>query len=203
MTSESLPDDRYLVDQSVYARAAHPSVAPIWKAAVEKDLLHSCGPFVLEALYSSRDHAAYRDAIEELTVALPYLPVDDSTWRLAYDVGLDMARVAPLFHRRSPADYVLFAAAHQHRATVLHYDRDFELMARHSHLKVTHRWVVPPGTADLRDPDPMRPYRRGVVERLAQFRGEEHVPVFQRVVAMLDSEIEKAGLTALEPVTES
>ncbi|MFI1430785.1 PIN domain-containing protein [Streptomyces lydicus] len=51
------------------------------------------------------------------------------------------------FHRAlSLADVLLAATAERHRATVLHYDGDFDMIASASGLQA--EWVVEPGTAD-------------------------------------------------------
>ncbi|MFI1344866.1 hypothetical protein ACH4UR_00935 [Streptomyces lydicus] len=51
------------------------------------------------------------------------------------------------FHRAlSLADVLLAATAERHRATVLRYDGDFDMIASASGLQA--EWVVEPGTAD-------------------------------------------------------
>lgn len=47
-------------------------------------------------------------------------------------------------HRRPIPDLLVAATALEHDATVLHYDRDFDLIAEVTDLSA--RWIIPPGT---------------------------------------------------------
>jgi len=193
----------YLVDNSAFARADHPAVAPLWSSGLAHDRLYSCGPFVLEALYSSRNLTDMRELFEELTEALPYVEISERTWRLACDAQLAMATVAPQFHRRPIVDYLVAAAAHEHDLGVLHYDRDYDHILEHTTLEYVSRWIAAPGT--LHDPqaNPLRNLKRDINARLGQFSGEEAVPVHEEVVATLDRAIAAAGKAALKPLSES
>lgn len=144
-SGSALPDGAYVVDNSVYARAALPEVAPVWAAALRANQLISTGPLVIEALYSTRS----RDlplAYEELTEGLPFLLPDEETWRLAHIAQLAMGAVEPEFHRRPPIDYLTVALAAQHAVGVLHYDRDYDLLAEHSGLRFRSQWLRPRGS---------------------------------------------------------
>jgi hypothetical protein len=203
MGESPLGEGRYLIDNSVYARAADPAVAPIWAAALRADRLLSSGPFAIEALYSARDEEELARALEELTEGIPYLDADAATWKRAYRAQARMAAVAPQFHRRPPVDYLIAALADRHGLGVLHYDRDYDLLAEHSGLRFESRWVVPPGSLGDREDDALRPLRRAIGARLAQFVEPESEPVFERVIALLDEEIATAGKQPLKPVSES
>jgi hypothetical protein len=196
-------EGRCLVDNSVYARAAEPAVAPIWAAALRADRLVSSGPFVIEALYSARDAAELSAALEELTEGMPYLDADAATWKRAHHAQARMAAVAPQFHRRPPVDFLIAALADRHQLDVLHYDRDYDLLAEHSGLRFESRWVVPPGSLEDSASDTLRPLRRAIGARLGQFTEPDCQPVFERVIALLDEEIAKAGRQPLKPVSES
>lgn len=203
MAESPLGGGRYLIDNSVYARAADPAVAPIWTAALRADQLVSNGPFVIEALYSARNAVDLEEALEELTEGIPYLDVDAATWKRAYCAQARMAAVAPQFHRRPPVEFLIAALADQHELGVLHYDRDFDLIAAHGGLRFESRWVVPAGSLGDAEGDPLRPFRRAIGTRLAQFTGADEQPVFERLIAVLDEEIAKAGKQPLRPVSES
>lgn len=148
MTGDASPlgAGRYLVDNSVYARADHPGVAPIWTEGLRRDQLIACGPFVAEALYSARDAEELAELAEELTEGMPYVEIDEPAWRLTRLAQLEMARVSSRYHRRPPIDYLIAAAAHRYGLGVLHYDRDFELIERHTSLAFEARWVAAPGS---------------------------------------------------------
>lgn len=191
----------YLVDNSAFARADHPAVAPLWSSGLAHDRLYSRGPFVLEALYSSRNLEEMGSLFEELIEALSYVETTERTWRLAYEAALAMATVAPQFHRRPMVDYLVAAAAHEHGLGVLHYDHDYDHILQHTTLDYVSRWIAPPGTLDESQANPARLLKRDVNARLAQFSGEEAVPVYEAVVATLDRAITAAGNQRRAPRT--
>lgn len=197
------PDAGLLVDNSVYARLGHPTVATVWCEAQARDELVACGPFVGEALYSARDVAELEQLLEELTLGMRYVGLDDRTWRLAYEAQRRMAAVAPQFHRRPLGDYLVAAAAHQHRLGVLHYDHDFDLLVEHSGLRFESRWVAGPGSLADRGTDALRPLRRAITARLAQLSGAEAASVYAEVVDLLDEALEAEGKPPLPAPDEA
>lgn len=144
----SLGEDPHLVDTSVFARAHHPMVAPVWSEAIRRDLLVSCGPFVLEAVVSARDAGEARVLLDELTAGLRYVELDETTWRLAYDAQQAMATRGAQWHRRPPTDYLIAAAAHRHDLAVLHYDHDYDRIAADSGLRFRSTWIAEPGSLE-------------------------------------------------------
>lgn len=189
---EPRPSDRWLIDNSAYARAADPAVASVWADEVRAEALVACGPFVIEALFSARDAGELSPLIEELTDGLSYLDADAETWRLAREAQLALAEVAPQLHRRPPVDYLIAAMAHQHHLGVLHYDSDYELISQHSALRFEPRWIVPRGSLARSGEDPLRPIRREITARLARFTRADDLPTLERVIAKLDQELEAA-----------
>jgi predicted nucleic acid-binding protein len=188
-----------LVDNSTWARVGHPEVAAVWARALGEDRLVACGPFVMEALYSARDLDELTELREELTAGLRYVDLDGSTWWLAFEAQRRMAAVASQFHRRPFADYLIAAAAHQHGFAVLHYDRDYDLIAQHAGLRFESRWIAPPGSLDDGPPDTLRPLRRAITARLAQFTGPAAEDTYRRVIDLLDEAIARSGGPALPP----
>lgn len=192
----------HLVDNSVFARLGHPSVAPLWSAAIRAGLLFTCGPFVLEALVSARDVDEVDALFEELTAGLPHVEVDHETWGLAYKAQRAMAERSPGWHRRPPIDYLVSAVAHQHGLGILHYDHDYTAIAADSGLVFRATWVAPPGTLERRGEQPQvnRLLKRAISLRLAQFSGDiVEEDVHRNVMALLDAAISDAGKPALAP----
>lgn len=189
----------YLVDTSVWARADHPDVAKAWARGLRRHQLVSCPPLVMEVLYSARDADELSELLEELTEGMPYVDLDHSTWRLAFEAQRRMAAVAPQFHRRPFADYLIAATAHQRGLGVLHYDRDYDLLAEHAGLSFESRWVAAPGSLEDRPADALRPLRRAITARLAQFSGPAAEDVYRRVIDLLDEVIADSGKPALPP----
>ena len=82
-----------------------------------------------ELLWTSRDHAELLETRAELD-ALRSAPMGDRVWRRALDVFERLAEQGPLHHRQvGVADLLIAAAAELAELPVLHYDRDFELIA--------------------------------------------------------------------------
>ncbi len=138
-------DGRYLLDNSVFARADRPQVAARLERAAP-DQLVSCGPLVIEALYSARDRDALEFLHQRLTRSMPYVEADEQVWRLALGAQVELGRVNERFHRRPPIDYLIAATAHSNGLGVLHYDRDYDLIAEHSSLDFDSRWIAAPGS---------------------------------------------------------
>jgi predicted nucleic acid-binding protein len=105
--------------------------------------LATCLPFLLEAGYSARsagDHAA----LLERLLALPRLLVDERVERRALECQAQLARAA--HHRLPPADLLIAAVADVNGVGVLHYDRDFDLLAEKTDLRFASVWLAPRGT---------------------------------------------------------
>lgn len=92
----------------------------------------------MEVLYSARNRSDYDSLREELR-SLPWLPSDESAMDRALEVQDLLARRGQ--HRLSIPDLVIAATAERHGATVLHYDKDFDLIA--SVTGQLTRWIVP------------------------------------------------------------
>lgn len=135
-----------LADTSLFWRAAHPAVAPLWTEATRSERLVSCGALALEVLFSGRNAAEVEQLHAELTRGMRFVEIESGVWRTALRAQLELAGVLERFHRRPPIDYLIAATAHHHGLGVLHYDRDYDLIAEHSSLEFESRWVSEPGS---------------------------------------------------------
>lgn len=200
--STALGGRPHLVDNSVYARASHPAVAPIWAEALRHNLVVSSPPLVLEAVVSARDASEAAELLEELTLGVRCLAVTEETWRLAYGAQQRMATVGAHHHRRPPTDFLIGALAHQHQLPVLHYDIDYEVIAADSGLSFKQRWVAPRGTLEgpAEQPQIVRVLKKAIATRLAQFAGEDTEEALHReVIIQLDRALANAGKPAVPP----
>lgn len=102
-----------------------------------------CLPFLLEAGYSARSADAWRSMMTKFD-ALPRVPVDREVERLALQAQRELAEVG--HHRLAPLDVLIAACAHHVEAGVLHYDRDYDLIAEHTSLAFESEWLAPPGS---------------------------------------------------------
>ncbi|MGQ0624117.1 MAG: PIN domain nuclease [Sporichthyaceae bacterium] len=132
----------YLGDTSALARSAQPRVTARLEPLCEAGLVARCTPTDLEAGYSSTNPAAHR-AMRAVRSAWPFVPMNQATLDRAVAVqdalaGRSQQRGAKI------ADLLIAAAAESAGLVVLHYDRDFDLIA-----EVTGQpteWIVPSGT---------------------------------------------------------
>ncbi|MFG2682325.1 PIN domain nuclease [Streptomyces sp. NPDC048392] len=135
---------RYLIDKSALARRGKPAVRARLDALDRDGLLALCAPTEYEVLYSARGK---REALRLRTLlrGFDYVPCNDEEFERA--LAIQALALNAGFHRAlSLADVLIAASAERHRATVLHYDGDFDMIASVSGLQA--EWVVDPGTAD-------------------------------------------------------
>jgi predicted nucleic acid-binding protein len=110
---------------------------------IEQGRVAVCLPFLLEAGYSARSGADHRALMIDLE-ALPRVEVTPAIERSALQAQVKLAQIG--HHRLAPTDFIIAACAHDAGAGVLHYDRDYDLIAKHTELVFESRWVAPAGT---------------------------------------------------------
>jgi len=112
-------------------------------AAIESGQVVACLPFVLQAGYSARAAQDHRDLISEL-LALPWAAIDDAVERRAVDAQRQLARTG--HHRMPPVDILVAALADRHQLGILHYDRDYDLIAARTDLRFASEWLAEAGS---------------------------------------------------------
>jgi predicted nucleic acid-binding protein len=136
-----------LLDNSAWSRLLSGGVPQERREAIIELMidrqLWTCLPFLLEAGYSARS-GGDRKAMMARLEQLPRVPVDAEVERLALEAQRELAEVG--HHRLAPSDLVIAACAHRARAEVLHYDRDFDLIAEHTRLRFESVWLAEAGT---------------------------------------------------------
>lgn len=135
-----------LLDNSAWARLADPALSVERVAeiadAIEDGRIGGCLPFLLEAGYSARDAQEHHDVLDEL-LALPQFEIDMRVERRAVEAQRQLARVG--HHRLPPVDLLVAAIADRHGLGVLHYDRDYDLLAERTDLEFESVWLAPRG----------------------------------------------------------
>jgi predicted nucleic acid-binding protein len=133
----------FVIDKSAWVQQAYSDIA---RRRIEflraSERLCVCSVTVAELLYSSRNAAEMQADADDLSL-LGRLYVD----RAAEDQVIEiMGLLAVKGQHRAPsiADLFVAAVARNHNATVLHYDKDFELIADVTGQR--HEWVIPRGT---------------------------------------------------------
>ncbi|MCA2188708.1 PIN domain-containing protein [Nonomuraea cavernae] len=133
----------YLIDRSALARMPNPVVGWVLEPLLLDRMLAVCTVTQLEVLVSARDLAGYERDAWHLREDFRRLAIDADVQARALDVQALLVRTSR-HGCVGPRDLLIAACAEVHGATLLHYDRDFDLIS-----KVTGQaslWVVPPGS---------------------------------------------------------
>jgi len=134
---------RYLVDTSVLARARQQVVGDRLESLARSGGLWTCRLIDLEVAYASR--ARDVGAVIDERRALPEAAITSAVTQRALQVAGLMA-AAGLHRGAKPVDLVIAAAAEAAGLSLLHYDDDYDRIA-----KVTRQpteWVARAGTLD-------------------------------------------------------
>jgi predicted nucleic acid-binding protein len=131
-----------VADTSVLTRIQRPAVDAAVARATIRGLIHTCAIVRLEVMRGLQSLARWRVESDQLR-ALPDLPITKDTWRRAEEVQGLLVRAS--HHTAvSVPDLLVAAVAEQVGLPVLHYDRDFDLIAEVTGQDC--RWVVPRGS---------------------------------------------------------
>jgi predicted nucleic acid-binding protein len=136
-----------LLDNSAWSRVVAGRL-PIDRAELLADWLErgqvaTCLPFLLEAGYSARARADHRAMMDEFD-SLPRVEITAAMEDRALLTQRELAARGQ--HRLAPIDVMIAACAHEAGAGVLHYDRDYDLIAEHTSLSFESVWIAPVGT---------------------------------------------------------
>jgi predicted nucleic acid-binding protein len=85
---------------------------------------------ILQGIRSDREFRIVRDLLSDFTS----LPIADATFRAAAELYRALRKKGVTIRKTN--DCIIAAVAIEHRVPLLHSDRDFELIAAHSPLKV-------------------------------------------------------------------
>lgn len=136
----------YLIDTSAIVRLLRkPEVRDKWAPAISGGLVAYCDVTELEMIRSVRTCAEEDRLRERLEAMFSWAPMPEQVFTRAREVQRKL--VAAGQHRGpGPVDLLLAATAELSDLAILHYDADFECVA-----KVTGqgtRWLAPRGTLD-------------------------------------------------------
>jgi predicted nucleic acid-binding protein len=135
-----------LIDNSAWARLASGRLDPDRAERVAAwigDLrLATCLPFLLEAGYSARSGHERLAMMVDLE-RLPRVEIDKEVEGAALDAQRELADIG--HHRLAPTDVMIAACAHVAGMGVLHYDSDYDLLAKRTGLQFRSEWLARPG----------------------------------------------------------
>lgn len=132
------------MDTSVWAQKQNARIKRWFDAALVQGELAICDQIALEILAGATSPALYRETREDLR-GVPWLGMDANDWRRALEV-YDLLEELETNTRRSVkiADLLIAACAERHALPIVHYDRDFELIAGITGQST--RWVAESGS---------------------------------------------------------
>jgi predicted nucleic acid-binding protein len=133
----------YLADTSALARLRHGPVTAVLGPLIEAGLVATCGVIEFELGWATRSAKELDELRADRDAGYEWLPTHDEDWRRALAVQAALWRSGRVRAVGFPV-LLVAAVAERERVTVLHYDRDYDLIAQITGQAV--RWVVPPGT---------------------------------------------------------
>jgi hypothetical protein len=133
----------YLADTSALARLRHQTVAAVLGPLIEAGLVATCGVIEFELGWAARTAAEFDQLRADRDAGYEWLAIHDEDWRRALDVQAALWRGGQIRAVGFP-DLLVSAAAERERVTLLHYDRDFDLIAGITGQAM--QWVVSRGT---------------------------------------------------------
>ena len=132
----------HLLDKSAWVRLTVPAVYQRWGADLTRGRLAVTGIGMLEILVSAQSSASFV-SVRSALGAMPRLAVTETIIERALDVQQSM--VSRGTHRApSPADFILAACAEANELAVLHFDKDFDLIAEVTGQR--SEWILPHGS---------------------------------------------------------
>ena len=137
----------YLIDNSAWVRLAQPGIPTERRAAVSdavaEERVYASALLRLEAGYSAVNgdaHAALMDRFDRM----PNAVIDAAALSRSVDLQSQLARVG---HHRVPiVDLVTIAVAEANDLTVLHYDKDYDVVRDKTDAVAEAEWLAPRGS---------------------------------------------------------
>lgn len=119
----------WLIDKSAIVRLATTVEAEIWSERIERGLVHVTTLTLLEVGYSARSEPEHAAMLGSSPLAC--MPVDYMSPAIEERALAVQSILAIRGHHRAPSipDLLIAAAAELHRRTVLHVDKDFDMIS--------------------------------------------------------------------------
>lgn len=138
---------RFLIDTSAATRMADPEVKRRLRALIDGSVVATTASLDAQAFAAARTRSDYERLLAHHRATREYLPTNDEHWHTA--LGAQRALAETREHGRVDIlDLLTAVLASAHKLTLIHYKPAFEAAA--TVLTFRHRWVVPPGTLEMR-----------------------------------------------------
>ncbi|MBA8825824.1 hypothetical protein FHX42_003190 [Saccharopolyspora lacisalsi] len=134
---------KYLADTSVFSRLEKPPVRKVVSELLREYRLGRCAFSDLELGFSTRNEAEW-DSLQRAIAVARLVDVEQADFVRAR--GVQRALAALGVKGRKIPDLMIAAVAERNSLILLHYDRDFEFIARSTGQPV--EWVVERGSVD-------------------------------------------------------
>jgi predicted nucleic acid-binding protein len=108
-----------------------------------RGVIATCLPFMLEVGYSAQSAEGYLTMMANFD-RLPQVLITPTVEERARQAQRELAAIG--HHRLAPLDVMIAACAHEAEAGVLHYDRDYDILAARTSLEFSSEWVAPAGS---------------------------------------------------------
>lgn len=131
----------FLLDTSALSRARVPSVRAAVEPLFGAGMVATCSVIDLEVGFSARSAADHSVLLGQRKY-LPRAPINQETLDRALEVQGILASRGD--RRVAIPDLLIAACAEENELTVVHYDKDFDIIARVTRQPTS--WVVPRGT---------------------------------------------------------
>src|SRR6202035_5470117 len=131
---------RYLADTSALARLRHPEVAAVLAPLIESGGVATCGVIEFEVRWATRSSTELDQVRADRDAGYEWLATHDEDWRRALEVQAALWRGGRVRAVGLP-DLLIAAVAERERVAVLHYDSDYDVIAKVTGQPV--QWVVP------------------------------------------------------------
>jgi predicted nucleic acid-binding protein len=120
---------QFLIDTSALARLMRPGAGSFgWDQAAAAGLIAVCLITELEFFYSARSAQDREQGVQDVKSVFGWVPVHDRAFARAWEVQGELTSKGQ--HRSAgPQDLILAATAELHGLTLLHHDRDFDVIA--------------------------------------------------------------------------
>ena len=118
-------------------------MAAVLGPLIEAGLVATCGVIEFELGWAARTAAEFDQLRADRDAGYEWLATHDEDWRRALDVQATLWRSGQIRAVGFP-DLLVAAVAERERVTMLHYDRDYDLIAGITGQPM--QWVVPRGT---------------------------------------------------------
>lgn len=133
----------HLADTSALARLHHPQVSAVLGPLIEAGLVATCGVIEFELCWATRSSSEFDEVRADRDAGYEWLATHDEDWRRALDVQAALWRGGQMRAVGLP-DLLVAAVAEREQVTILHYDSDYDLIAKITGQQAL--WVVPRGT---------------------------------------------------------